>query len=223
MTSPRYLQKTSTSQKFTMLVAHHRRASDPSKGVAGNPEPLRQGFEMQVISGQRRAGTLGNVEPTLLPSVVIKVNSTDFFNQRTANPPPYYDLDEIRAFASDMEKSDLLPALLVGEHFGQTIGNGVGAVADLASELATALNDISLGIVARVSALDNTKVEVMPATAEDNIILSVVGYSYLLLNGAPPFTIEDTEGNTIYDPANGDTAVGTIVAKSQNVKPITSL
>jgi hypothetical protein len=223
MTSPHYLQKTSTSQKFTMLVAHHRRASDPSKGVAGNPEPLRQGFEMQVISGQKRSGFLGNVEPTRLPSVVIKVNSTDYFNQRTAVPPPYYDFDEIRAFASDMEKSDLLPSLLAGEHFGQTIGNGAGAVADLASELATALNDLSLGVIARVSALDNTKVEVLPALVDDNIILSVVSYSYLILNGNPPFTIEDTDGNTIYDPAVGSTAVGTVVAKSQNIKPITSL
>lgn len=223
MTSPRYLQKTSTSQKFKMLVAHHRRASDPSKGVVGNPEPLRQGFEMQVISGQRRSGFLGNVEPTRLPSIVIKVNSTDYFNQRTSNPPPYYDVDEIRAYASDMEKSDVLPSLMAGEHFGQTIGNGAGAVVDLASELATALNDLSLGISARVSALDNTKVEVLPDLVEDNIILSVVSYSYLILNGAPPFTIEDTDGNTLYDPANGDTAVGTVVAKSKNVSPITSL
>jgi hypothetical protein len=223
MTSPRYLQKASTSQKFTMLVAHHRRASDPSKGVSGNPEPLRQGFEMQVITGQRRVGTLGNVEPTPLPSVVIKVNSADYFNQRTANPPPYYDLDEIRAFASDMEKSDILPSLQAGEHFGQTIGNGAGSLVDLASELATALNDLSLGVIARVSALDNTKVEVLPSVVEDNIILSVVGYSYHLLNGAPPFTIEDTDGNTIYDPALSSSAVGTVVAKSRNVKPITSL
>lgn len=222
MPLPQYLQKPTASPKFKLLVAHPTKSSDPSKGEAGNPVPLRQAFETQLLTTQRRTGSFGLVNNTQLPSLVIKVNTTDYFNPRTANVPPYYNFDEIQAYANDIEIKDTLPTLKAGDHFGQAIGNGVGAVVDLASELAVALNGLNLGMKASVSLADNTKVEVTPNQIDDNLILSVISYTYLLLNGAPPFTIEDTDGNTLFDPAIGDKAVGTVLGKNKNVNPMNS-
>lgn len=222
MSLPQYLQQSSASPKFKMLVAHTERSSDPSKGEAGNPKKIRQGFEMQVISTHRRNGSLGVVEPQRVPSLIIKVNSADYFNGTIGNPPPFYDLDQIQAHAHDIEKSDKIPSLLASVDFGQAIGNGAGNLVTLASEVASALNDSGMGIFAKVNGDDNTKVEVSSVSIEDNIILTIMSYSYLLLNGVPPFTIEDTEGNTLYDPANNDTTLGTVIGKSKNVKPISS-
>lgn len=223
MTLPMYIKKETASAPFKLLVAHHQKSSDPSKGESGNPVAIRQGFETQLITTQRGTGAFGLLERQNLPSLVIKVNTTDYFNQRTANPPPYYNFDEIQAYAHDIEMKDMLPSLKAGDHFGQAIGNGVGAVADLASELSSALNDLDLGISASVSQADNTRIEVAPSHPNDNVILTVISYSYLILNGAPPFTIEDTDGNTIYDPAVVDSAVGTVLGKSRSVKPISSI
>jgi hypothetical protein len=99
--------------------------------------------------------------------------------------------------------NDQVSPLSASVHFGQAHGHGVGAIPVLASELSVALNTLD-GIEANVSNLDNTKVEISTSAVDDALILNVVSYSYLLLNGVPPFTIEDTDGNTLYDPANGN-------------------
>lgn len=222
MSLPQYLQQSSASPKFKVLVAHPQKSSDPSKGEAGNPTMIRRGFEMQVISTHRRNGSLGLVEPQRMPSLIIKVNSADYFNEAIGNPPPYYSLDEIQTYAHDIEKSDKIPSLKAGLDFGQAIGNGAGNLVTLASQLASALNDVGMGVFAQVNANDNTKVEVSSTSIEDNTILTIISYSYLLLNGAPPFTIEDVNGNTLYNPADNNTSVGTLIGKSNNVKPISS-
>ena len=222
MSLPQYLQQSSASPKFKMLVAHPQKSSDPSKGEAGNPKMIRQGFEMQLISSQRRNGSLGLVEPQRMPSLVIKVNSADYFNGAIGNPPPFYDLDQIQAYAYDIEKSDKIPSLKASVDFGQAIGNGAGNLVDLTSQLATALNDLGMGVLAKVNDVDNTKIEVSSTSIEDNITLTIISYSYLLLQGVPPFTIESLDGTTLYDPAVNDTSVGTVVGKSNDVKPISS-
>ena len=222
MSLPQYLQQSSASPKFKMLVAHPQKSSDPSKGEAGNPTMIRRGFEMQVISTHRRNGSLGLVEPQRMPSLVIKVNSADYFNAEAGNPPPFYDLDQIQAYAHDIEKSDKIPSLKASVDFGQTIGNGAGNLVDLTSQLASALNDLKMGVFAKVNDLDNTKIEVSSTSIEDNITLTIISYSYLLLQGVPPFTIESIDGTTLYDPAVNDTSVGTVIGKSNNVKSITS-
>ena len=222
MSLPHFLQQSSASPKFKMLVAHPQKSSDPSKGEAGNPTMIRRGFEMQVISSKRRNASLGVVEPQRMPALIIKVNSADYFNGLIGNPPPFYDLDEIQAYAHDIEKSDKIPSLKASEEFGKAIGNGAGNLATLTSELASALNDSQMGVFAKVNDVDDTKVEVSSTSIEDNIILTVISYSYLLLNGVPPFTIEDVNGNTLYNPADNNTSVGTVVGTSKNVKPISS-
>ena len=221
MPLPQYLQKSTVSAPFKMLVAHHTRASDPSKGEAGNPVKIRNGFEMQVVTTQHRTASLAYVQDNA-PALVIKVNSADFANSAIGNPPPYYDLDSIQALASDIQKSDQITPLSAGVHFGQAHGHGVGAIPDLASELAEALNTLD-GIEANVSSTDNTKVEVATSAIDDNLVLTVVSYSYLLLNGVPPFTVEDINGNTLYNPADGNTSTGTVVSKSKDVGPIKSI
>lgn len=221
MPLPQYLQKSTVTAPFKMLVAHHTRASDPSKGEAGNPVKIRNGFEMQVVTTQHRTAVLGYLQENT-PVLVIKVNSADFANPAIGNPPPYYDLDTIQALASDIQKSDLVSPLSAGVHFGQAHGHGVGAIPVLASELAVALNSLE-GIEANVSNLDNTKVEISTSAVDDALILNVVSYSYLLLNGVPPFTIEDTDGNTLYDPAIAGTSSGTIKANSKDIGSIRSI
>lgn len=222
MSLPQYLQQSSASPKFKMLVAHPQKSSDPSKGEAGNPTMIRRGFEMQVITTHRRNGSLGVIEPQRMPSLVIKVNSADYFNGDIGNPPPFYDVDQIQAYAHDIEKSDKIPSLKASEDFGKAIGNGAGNLVDLTSQLATALNDLKMGVFAKVNDLDNTKIEVSSTSIEDNITLTIISYSYLLLQGVPPFTIESTDGTTLYNPAVNDTSVGTVIGKSNNVKSISS-
>jgi hypothetical protein len=88
MPLPQYLQKSTVTAPFKVLVAHHTRASDPSKGEAGNPVKIRNGFEMQVVTTQHRTAVLGYLQENT-PVLVIKVNSADFANPAIGNPPPY--------------------------------------------------------------------------------------------------------------------------------------
>lgn len=215
----RQMFRSTVSAPYKLLVAHHERASDPSKGEAGNPRPIRRGFQTQLISSQRGTGVLGTYEGKT-PTLVIRVNSTDYFNSLLGNPPPHYSPDEIIAFSNDIEIYDQVTTLKAGEHFGQTIGNGAGAVADLASELAESLNNSSFGIEASVDPNDNTRVLLNTISIEDRLILKIVSYSYLILNGVPPFIVEDLDGNVIFNPAVADDAVGTIVRNTSEIKPI---
>lgn len=213
------MYRSSVSAPFKLLVAHHSRASDPSKGEAGNPQVIRRGFESQLIVSQRGSGILGTFEGKS-PSLAIRVASTDYFNASLGNPPPYYSPDEIIAFSNDIELYDQITTLKAGENFGQLIGNGVGAVADLAAQLAEALDNSSFGVTAEVDPNDNSRVLVGTSSIEDRLILKVMSYSYLLLQGVPPFIIEDLDGNVLYDPANGNTGMGTVVKNTTEVKPL---
>ena len=82
-----YNRRVVASPQFKMFVAHLKKSSDPSKGEAGNPEPIRQVFETQVITTSMGTGVLGNVDAST-NKVRIKVETTDFGNNRAPDPAP---------------------------------------------------------------------------------------------------------------------------------------
>jgi hypothetical protein len=211
--------KVNTSQKYQLLVAHHRRASDPSKGVSGNPSPIRRGFECQNISNTTGFSQIGVFSEKKV-KLAIQVNSVDFFNERLGGAPPFYDKDEIHAYASRIPTLDQLPSIKAGDNFGQLAGGGVGVVADVASELARALNEKRIGISASVDDVDNTLVNIKTESIDDDLVLTIVSYSYKLLNGVPPFVVKDSDGNVVYDPDEDDRGVGVVVKRNEDVDPI---
>ena len=208
-----------TSQKYKLLVAHHRRASDPSKGEAGNPSPIRRGFEVQNISNSTGFATLGNFSEKKV-KLAIQVNSADFFNERLGGAPPFFDQDEILAYASRIPTLDQLPSLKAGDDFAQNAGGGVGVLANIASELASALNSKRLGISASVDTQDNTLVNIKTESIDDDLVLTIVSYSYKLLNGVPPFIVKDSDGNVVYDPDTDDRGVAVVVQRNEDIEPI---
>mgnify|MGYP001185708996 CR=1 FL=1 len=155
----RYLSKISTSPRFKLLVAHHKRASDPSRGEEGNPQPIRNGFVGQTIVSQHGHAQLGRFLEKKI-KLSIQINSLDFFNARIAQTPPFFDTDEILAYASRINVLDELPALKAGDDFGQDAGGGVGDIPTVASQLAKSLSEKNLGILATVDAVDNTLVNI---------------------------------------------------------------
>lgn len=190
-----------TSPKFKMLVAHNRRPSDPSKGEAGNPEPLRQVFETQVITTNMGVGKMGvaSSRPTVLRIIV---NSTDFAD-RNINPQPalpHKIQDQLQILGHGFLDVDQVVALRAGTHFAGGEGEGGGDEATVATELASILNDLKAGLKAQVDPLNNTHVLVQAEAILDTLFIRVYSYAYLLLGGDPPFIIEDGDGNTIYDP-----------------------
>lgn len=93
-------------------------------------------------------------------------------------------------------------------------------MADVASELATALNSKRLGISASVDTQDNTLVNIKTESIDDDLVLTIVSYSYKLLNGVPPFIVKDSEGNVVYNPDDDDRGVGVVVQRNEDIEPI---
>jgi len=216
----RYLNKVSTSPKFKLLVGHHSRSSDPSKGESGNPQPLRMGFECQTIVSQNGKAILGSFSEKKV-KLVIQVNSLDYFNDRLLNAtPPFYSKDEILAYASNVAVLDELPSLKAGDDFGQASGGGAGNMVTVASELASALNEKKLGISASVDVNDNTLVLIKTESIDDDLVLKLVSYSYKILNGVPPFIIKDVNGNVIYNPDDTDRGVKVLFKRNEDISPI---
>lgn len=215
---PNYMTRATATQKFTLLVGHTTRSSDPSKGESGNPPVIRRGFTCQAITTQKGGGMLGIFNSKKV-SLIIKVNTTNYGNQRLGGAPPYYDLDYLQVYGG-INMIDSLPDVVAGITFGQDEGEGAGAVVDVAAELAAALNEVDLGIKARVSDADNTQVEVYTDSIDDTLVIRVAAYSYKLFGGAPPFVILDHNGNTVFDPAVGDRASGVVYALTRDIDPI---
>ena len=218
----RYLSKISTSPRFKLLVAHHKRASDPSRGEEGNPQPIRNGFECQTIVSQHGHAQLGRFLEKKI-KLSIQINSLDFFNARIAQTPPFFDTDEILAYASRINVLDELPALKAGDDFGQDAGGGVGDIPTVASQLAKSLSEKNLGILATVDAVDNTLVNIKTESIDDDLVLKIVSYSYKLLNGLPPFIIKDSDGNVVYDPDTDDRGAKVIVKRNEDIAPISEI
>jgi len=212
---PNYMTRAATSPKFTMLVAHKSGPSDPSRGEEGNPPVIRQGFTAQVITTQRGSAILGNFSSKKV-ALIIHVTSTNYGNPRLGDAPPFYDFDYLQG----IDVLDSLPAVVAGSTFGQAEGEGAGALSDVAASLAAALNEVRLGIWAKVSDADNTKVEVYTESIDDTLVIRVVAFSYKLFGGAAPFVILDPQGNIVFDPAVGDRCSGVVYAHTKDIDPI---
>ena len=171
-------------------MAHLKKSSDPSKGEVGNPDPIRQTFETQVITTNMGTGILGNVDPTS-NQIRIKVETTDFGNENLGNAPPFYDQDLIQIQTSGYIDVDRINAVKAGTHFGRGEGEGAGNVNDVASDLALVLNDSVSDITASIDPNNLNHVLVRSSEVSSSLFVKVYSFSYLLLNGTPPFIIED--------------------------------
>jgi len=216
-----YRKRISTSQPFKMLVAHLERASDPSKGEAGNPVVIRQSFETQVITTPEGIGLIGNISSNR-PSLIIKVNSTEYGNTNVVAGPPFYDNDTIQVYAGGIESLSSMRVLQAGYDFGKAQGNGQGNTADVAASLNEVINAMSFGVSSVIDPNDATQVIVSSDTPTDPIVLNTHSVSFNLFNGNPPFVILDSDGNTLHDPAVSGKANARILIRSTGVQPMTS-
>lgn len=220
---PTRVNRVNTSQPFKLLVAHSLNASDPSKGEVGNPVPLRRGFETQLITDPLSRGRLGNITTDRNTQLVIHVTSTEYGNDKVQAVPPFYDQDVIKASALGLNDNPLVRGVTAGDDFGRGEGAGLGNVNDVATTLALALDDSSMGISAEVDPNDPSKVIVTTRGKADDLVLNIITISYGLFNGNPPFVIEDINGNELYNPATNTTAVGTVIQRANGVAPMREL
>jgi hypothetical protein len=214
-----YNRRVVTSPKFTMLVAHLRKSSDPSKGEAGNPQPIRQAFETQVITTSVGTGVLG-IADNSSHQIRIKVETTDFGNENLGNAPPYYEQDLIQIQTSGYIDVDRINALKAGTHFGRGEGEGAGNINDVAADLALVLNDTESDLEASVDPLNLNHVLVRSKEVSSSLFVKVYSFSYLLLAGAPPFIIEDMNGNVLYDPTATNGSAGVFLARPNGILPM---
>jgi hypothetical protein len=173
------------------------------------------GVRGQVLSTSIGTGIYGGVQEDTY-SVAIKVNSLDFANVENGSPATY-NLDEIRVSPIPTIRQDSLAVLKAGIHFGFGMGNEVGVIADLVVELAAALNNQKMGIKAIVDPDDNTRVLIAPHELGDSLGVSVACFSYRLIGGNAPFTIEDIDGTLLFSSETEDKSVGFVVARSKEV------
>jgi len=218
---PSYVNRMATSPRFKMLVGHNLRPSDPSKGEAGNPIPIRQAFETQVITTHLGNAVLGIATPNQT-GIRIVVSSVDFGNVNLGGATKY-DYDEIQVQAAGMFDQDRVPALQVGNHLARLIGGGAGNVNDVASELALLLNESGMGLKASVDPLNLNEVICTALGTTDSIFVKVLSFSWDLLAGNPPFIIQDLDGNVLYDPATAtNTGAVALVISPKNTSPMIS-
>lgn len=194
---PSYVNRQATSPTFKMLVGHNLRSSDPSKGESGNPVPLRRSFETQVVTTHLGNAVLAVANPDQT-GIRIVVNTANFGNINLGAVAVY---DEIQVLSSGMFDQHQVPALQPGNHFSRTAGGGVGVVNDVAADLAAVLNETGMGIKAEVDPNNLNEVICTSSGLTDPLFVKVLAYSYDLIGGAPPFVIQDLNGNVLYDPA----------------------
>jgi hypothetical protein len=214
-------RRSSTSQRFQLLVAHNKNSSDPSKGEAGNPQPIRRVFETQVVTTHIGTGLMGIVKEEKPITMKIIVNSLDFQNPNVAPNPIGIAFDEIQILGQGYLDIDRVTALQAGVHFGRGDGNGaVGAEADIAVDLAEALSDPKSGVYAQVDPQNATHVLVRSVGLIDTLFVKVFSLSYLLLGGTPPFLFEDADGNVLYDPTLTEGGAGTFLVRANGLNPM---
>lgn len=214
-----YSRRVVTSPKFKMLVAHLKKSSDPSKGEIGNPQPIRQAFETQVITTSNGTGILGIVDPNT-DQVRIKVETTDFGNGNLGNAPPYYEQDIIQIQTSGYIDVDRVSSLRAGTHFGRGEGEGAGNINDVATDLASVLDSGIDGINAYVDPANLNHVIVRSNEVTSSLFIKVYSFSYLLLAGTPPFIIEDMNGSVLYDPTATEGGAGVLLVRPNGILPM---
>lgn len=218
---PSYVNRIATSQRFKMLVGHNLRSSDPSKGEAGNPVPIRRAFETQVITTHMGNAVLAIANPNRT-GIRIVVNSLHFGNVNLGGAVKY-DYDEIQVQSSGMFDQDRVPSIQVGNHIARLMGEGAGNVNDLASELAGALNESGMGLKAEVDPLVLNQVICTALGTTDALFVKVLSFSWDLLGGIPPFVIQDLDGNVLYDPATADNSGAVaLVINAKSTRAMTS-
>ena len=52
------------------------------------------------------------------------------------------------------------------------------------------------------------------------LFIKVYSFSYLLLNGNPPFIIEDMNGNNLYDPTAVEGGAGVLLVRPNGILPM---
>lgn len=214
-------QRVATSQRFKMLVAHPQKASDPSKGEVGNPAPIRQVFETQIVTTHMGTGVMGLVKEENPVLLRIIVDTLDFQNANVAPNPVAIPQDEIQILGQGYLDVDRINAVIAGTHFGRGDGNGnVGAEADVATDLATVLSDMGAGIIAEVDPNNVTHVLVKSKGLVDTLFVKVYTLSYLLLGGTPPFIFQDADGNVLYDPALTEGGSASFIVHSNGLDPM---
>ena len=214
-------RRASTSQRFQLLVAHNRNSSDPSKGEAGNPQPIRRVFETQVVTTHMGTGLMGIVKEEKPVMMRIIVDTLDFYNPNVAPNPIAIPFDEIQVLGQGYLDIDRVTALQAGVHFGRGEGNGnVGAEADIAVDLAESLTDSKSGVYAQVDPQNATHVLVRSVGLIDTLFVKVFSLSYLLLGGTPPFLFEDVDGNVLYDPTLTEGGAGSFLVRANGLNPM---
>lgn len=188
------------SPPFKMLVAHLESSSDPSKGEAGIPKPIRQGFTLQQVTSSRGIGTLGTASDAYT-TLAIRVNSTEYGNPLVAQAPPYYDRDFIQIYSQGLTDNSGNPRLIAGDHFGRGEGHGLGNSSDVASSLVTALNTYGLGLKAKIDPQDNTRVLISSLAISDTLVVNIKSVAFNLFTGNPPFVVEEVDGTVLFNPA----------------------
>ena len=216
-----YGKRLSVSQPFKMLVGHRQKSSDPSKGEAGNPTPLRQVFETQVVTTRLGNGVLANVKEseTLL---VLKVLSVDFGDAGVGNGAPFYLQDQIQILGKDYGfPEDRVASLLAGDHFGRGDGEGTGSIFDVAADLNSLINELNMGVKSSLEDANNLNHLYLRSTGVlDEVFIKVYSLSYLLQGGDPPFILEDKDGNVLYDPTIPETGSHINILQSRNFSPM---
>jgi hypothetical protein len=155
--------------------------------------------------------------------IVIKVETTDFGNANLGNAPPYYDQDLIQIQTSENIDVDRINALKAGTHFGRGEGEGAGNINDVASDLASVLNDSVSEITAKVDPNNLNHVLVRSNEVTSSLFVKVYNFSYLLIGGAPPFILEDENGTVLYDPTVTESGSGVFLVRPNGILPMNLL
>jgi len=229
---PNLHRKPSVSQPFKLLVGHKGRASDPSRGY--NAPSLRYGFDTQLVTTARGTGYFAKFDG-YLPTVIIKVNSNKYANHLlddagdpvdggAGNPiDAQLEPDLFQIYSDNMGELEILGSIQVGDSFGRDQGNGFGALEDIASSLAGALNDAKMNFTAIVDPEDNTQVKVTSLTILDDIIIQISSFTYDFWDGDSPFIIKDSDGNLLFD-GTADKLLGKkVVFKDHGTSPISEI
>lgn len=208
-----------TSPPFTLLVAHLESSSDPSKGEAGIPKPIRQGFTVQQITSSKGVGTLGSVSEKLT-TLAIRVNSTEYGNPLVVQAPPFYDRDFLQIYSQGLTDNSGNPKLIAGDHFGRGEGHGQGNPSDVASSLSEALNHYGFGLKAKIDPGDATRILVSSESVSDSLVVNIKSVTFNLFNGNAPFVVEEVDGTVLFDPAVENRSTSRIIKRPDAIGAI---
>jgi hypothetical protein len=169
--------------KFKILVAGIVQPSDPSRGL--NAVKARTGFELQIVNcpdgTNRIGGPTAVVPPPSLAdhTAAIQVAAPNYWDPNAVPPPPFYWKEEVQTGEVYLVASD---------NFGAGLGSGVGPVANIANDLATALNLVQ-GVEAASDGVDTVYVTsklaspLFPVKASNDFSVVFGGVTFMVSSG----------------------------------------